>query len=574
MCIGATSLLVGAKAGISWRNFTARRTEGISVRTKEFRLLCVAAAAIVTALPAVSHGQSLVAPPEIASAWSDGDLIQPLAVANQTPDVWAAPVTYLLVDAPATTPPGDSPAESDLYLSSFAASSTCPCCAKQSPQPNPCAAAYKGVFYANDFSYLKDPDYHGCCFGDCWKLMPVDCCGRCSTVDVGGQLRMRYHHEIGMGQDVSGPGVNRFEDTDHDFALTRLRLYTNWKASRNLRFYVEGIFADVTDDDHTYLPRPIDRNFGDFLNLFTDVTLSDGVVARVGRQELLYGAERLISPLDWGNTRRTFDGVRLLTKYGDWAVDGFYTYVVPVIPNELDEPDYEQPFYGTWATYAGMENRTVDLYYIGYDNQHPGMITSDFSLHTLGSRLVGEHCDWLYEMEGGVQFGRQSGLGLDQDAGFATAGLGRRLAQNEWKPTVWVYYDYASGNAQGGDFNRFNQLFPLAHKYLGFIDAVQRSNIESPNVLLTLQPHTQWNLLLWYYHFMANQASDIVPSNGGTPTESTNSKDFGDEIDVLVKYTIDARSNVLLGWSHFWRGNKITAPEDADFFYAQWELNF
>jgi hypothetical protein len=33
---------------------------------------------------------------------------------------------------------------------------------------------------------------------------------------------------------------------------------------------------------------------------------------RVGRQELLYGSQRLISTLDWANTRRTFQGENLL----------------------------------------------------------------------------------------------------------------------------------------------------------------------------------------------------------------------------------------------------------------------
>jgi len=39
----------------------------------------------------------------------------------------------------------------------------------------------------------------------------------------------------------------------------------------------------------------------------------------------------------------------------------------------------------------------------------------------------------------------------------------------------------------GGDFNRYNHLFPLAHKYLGFIDATARANIESPNLLVTMK---------------------------------------------------------------------------------------
>jgi hypothetical protein len=30
----------------------------------------------------------------------------------------------------------------------------------------------------------------------------------------------------------------------------------------------------------------------------------------------------------------------------------------------------------------------------------------------------------------------------------------------------------------------------------------------------------------------------------------------------------------MFDYSHFWRGNKILAPQDADFFYTQWEMNF
>ena len=440
---------------------------------------------------------------------------------------------------------------------------------------NPCATAIKPVFYNNDFSYLNAPDYHGCCFGDCWKLMPVGRCGEHGTLDIGGQLRWRYHHEIGMGQDVSGPGALRFEDTVHDILLSRLRLYGNWRPSEAMRIYVEGIFADVTDDDGTYLPRPIDRNHGDFLNGFIDYTFDEGRTIRVGRQELIYGAERLISPLDWANTRRTFEGVKLMVEEGDWAIDGFYTHFVPVIPNRLDEADYDQPFYGVYATYNGQCNDTLDLYYIGYDNQDAqAPVTGDFSLHTLGSRLYGSRGDWLYEVEGGLQFGRQSGLALDHDAGFATGGIGRKFPEHAWAPTIWFYYDYASGNFPGGDFNRFNQLFPLAHKYFGFIDAVQRSNIESPNVLVTMKPHKKIDLLMWYWYFLANSSTDIVPSIGGTPAQSTTRTHFGDEFDLIAKYTIGPRSNVLFGYSHFWRGNKILAPHDADFFYTQWEMNF
>ncbi len=127
-------------------------------------------------------------------------------------------------------------------------------------EPHPCAQSHKGVFYANDFSYLTEPGAKNQCLGDCLKLMPV-AGGDWGTLDVGGQLRMRYHHEEGMGQDVSGPGVSRFQFNNHDFVLTRLRLYTNWQASEWLRIYQEGNFDEASDDEGTYSPSPIDSNY-------------------------------------------------------------------------------------------------------------------------------------------------------------------------------------------------------------------------------------------------------------------------------------------------------------------------
>ena len=441
---------------------------------------------------------------------------------------------------------------------------------QKKPASNLVASAHKTLFNANDFSYLNNPGSKGYGLGDGLKLMPI-AGGDWGTLDIGGQWRLRYHGEQGMGREGAA-NVPRFQDTNNDFMLTRLRLYMNWEVNDLVRLYVEGIHAEASDDGGDYFARGIDRNRGDFLNLFIDLKLTDSLLARVGRQELLYGAQRTVSPLDWANTRRTFDGARLLYQAGDWSIDTFYTFFVPVDLDELDEADYDQAFYGFYSTYSGFENFSMDAYYLGYDNNNAPP-NNDFSLHTIGVRLNGSIDNWLWEFEGGPQFGRQSGQNLDHAAGFATVGLGRKLNQ-PGNPTIWFYYDYASGESlvPGQDFNAFNQLFPLAHKYLGFIDAVQRSNIESPNLLITAKPGAKWNFLLWYWHFMSNTDAP-VPSIGNTPTQNA-SKDLGDELDIILKYSICPRSDILFGWSHFWRGAKIVGTEDADFVYGQYTLNF
>src|SRR5207253_4170036 len=105
----------------------------------------------------------------------------------------------------------------------------------------------------------------------------------------------------------------RLTAVNDDYHLIRTRVYGDvWYRDR-LRLYVE--FIEAHSFNNQLPPRVIDRNPADFLNLFADLKVLDrfGVPAylRIGRQELLYGSQRLISPLDWANTRRTFQGAKL-----------------------------------------------------------------------------------------------------------------------------------------------------------------------------------------------------------------------------------------------------------------------
>ena len=62
--------------------------------------------------------------------------------------------------------------------------------------------------------------------------MPLGIYHDWGTLDIGGQQRMQYKHEIGMGNAVSGPGALRFEDTEFDTALTRTRVTGSCRVHR------------------------------------------------------------------------------------------------------------------------------------------------------------------------------------------------------------------------------------------------------------------------------------------------------------------------------------------------------
>lgn len=431
--------------------------------------------------------------------------------------------------------------------------------------------AYKGVFYDNNFDYIENPLYDQWFLGDAFKRRRP-CDGM--VYDIGGQIRFRQQSENNM----RGIGLTGLDD---DFLLQRIRLFGNVQFSDWLRCYAEAL--DARSYGETIPARGIEINELEMLNLFVDARMWDGergdLFARVGRQELLYGSERLISPLDWANTRRTFDGYKVFWKGADWNVDAFYTRPVLVDGDEWDQPGQNQEFSGFWGTYKGQPNRTVDLYYLTYWNSQQ---LTDFQYQTVGGRYSGNEGVLLWDLEGGVQFGRNSD-GSGHGAGFWITGLGHKRDDLPWKPTLWVYYDWASGSNNLGAGNGFNHLFPLAHKYLGFMDLFGRSNIQTPNVQLTLQPSDKWKLMAWYYYFMLQSRDDTPYNVNMTPYNPGNrpaSRELGHELDLTLTYVIGPRMDVLLGYSHFFAGEYydqtpgVAHRGDANFYYVQWQWNF
>ncbi len=471
----------------------------------------------------------------------------------------AAYSSGVLIATPACCP--DQPGQCD-----------CPSCQakKAADLKQAIAAAYAPLFYNNNFAYLNNPAYDGWHLGEHFKQVPL---GDCWTIDLGGQYRIRSMHEENFrGLHLTG--------NDDDFLLHRTRLFLNARYSDWLRAYAEYIDAESNNED--FAPRLIEVNRSDMLNLFVDAKLMESqgdLWFRIGRQELLYGSERLISPLDWANTRRTFEGFKFFWQGPDWNVDFFATR--PVLPDAIhfDSAVYEQEFFGAWGTYKAIPGHTFDVFAIQYNNSR-GL--NNFEFTTLGGRWLGSEGAWLWELEGGTQFG-QNTSGTSHQAGFVTGGLGYKWSDHCWKPQLWCYYDWASGGDVRGAGQGFNHLFPLAHKYLGFMDLFGRSNIQSPNVQCTLQPHPKLKLLAWYYYLLLDTRADTPYTVVMTPVNPANapaSRDLGHELDLLATISLTPRMDLVLGYSHFFAGEYyhltpgLPHRGDADFFYVQYHWNF
>ncbi len=427
------------------------------------------------------------------------------------------------------------------------------------------ASSHKGLFYNNNFNYLCDPCYDDWYFGDNLKRNAI---GNWGVLDIGGQYRARFHDE----NNIRGLGLTGRDDR---FLLHRTRIYANLEIGNRVRVY--GEYLDAVSNYEDFNPRPIEESRSNIQNLFADVLLWDGargsLTGRVGRQELLYAQQRLVSPLDWANTRRTFEGVNVIWKGQNWDIDGFWTNPVPPVGDGFLNTDRSQEFSGVWGTYKALKNETVDAFYLRYiETDNAG-----FEYNTIGGAYRGNQGHFLWDFWGAYQWGNVGTA--NQEAYAWTAGFGWNFEHQPWKPTIWAYYDWASGDPNG---NGFHHMFPLAHKYNGWMDLFGRRNLEDLNFLLTAKPAEKWKFLAWWHVFWLQDGNDVPYSVVMTPYVATagGSQYLGQELDLILDWKFAPRMSVLFGYSYFFAWTFYqTNPgalyaDDADFTYVQFTFNF
>jgi hypothetical protein len=377
----------------------------------------------------------------------------------------------------------------------------------------------------------------------------------CWLFSTGGEFWSRYHKEHN----------SRLTQVQNDYNLMHVRLFGDLWYGDSVRIYGEYIWADSFGEDLP--PTPVDVDRGDLQNLFVDLKLFDiadkPVYVRLGRQELLYGSQRLITPLPWGNKRHTFDGVKVFRRGEKWDFDAFWTQYVPPDPNDFDDSDDNQTFAAAWLSYRPKPGEFLDWYYIMYDNDNAlaqqGIVRQPFETHTFGSRWTGDNNGWLWDFEGALQFGDRGNS--DIFAGMGTAGLGRAWKDAPLSPTAWLYYDYASGDGSpnSGDFNTFNPQFPFGHYYLGWMDLVGRQNIHDLNAHLYFYPAPWVTTWIQYHHFWLDESRDALYNAGGVairrdPTGQAGTN-VGDEIDFVVNFHLTRYTDLLVSYNKLYGGS-------------------
>jgi hypothetical protein len=416
------------------------------------------------------------------------------------------------------------------------------------PVPPPLRPDFQVVRFGEDWSVLRRDSARGGL--DALKYLPLSQ-GGSVYLSLGGQLRYR---EEGVRNFMLSPDEGRTDG----FGLTRSLLHADLHAGGHLRLFVEGKHSVAHGRDLPGGRRTLDHDEWEVQNAFIDLT-GGRLSARVGRQELLLGSQRLLSPLDWSNTRRTFDGARVWGQVRGLQVDGFWTRPVRIEVSAPNQADPQSTFWGVtarpasnrlplqWEVYSLVLQQSDSVRVWGSPGPH--------SRFTLGGRATAPLTPATrMEVEGGWQGGSLGGRTIS--AWFLASDLSRTFATLPARPTATLGLDYASGDADPTDarVGTFHQLFPLGHAYAGHMDLLGRQNlIEARGVLsATLTPRLRARAAA--HRFLRARSEDAAYNVAGgvlSAPSGVRARGVGSEVDLSATARLRRHLRVEAGYAHF-----------------------
>ena len=240
--------------------------------------------------------------------------------------------------------------------------------------------------------------------------------------------------------------------------------------------------------------------------------------ARVGRQELVYGEQRLVGHSNWTNTARSFDGARASFKKKGYQADVFAASVVRIQADEFDKSGNGNRFLGAYGVVsAWVPKATVEPFVFWRADQE--LRTETGSVGDLGATTTGVR--WVGALPDGLDYGldlaiQRGSLGTDAVSAWAGHWQLRHTAGGSLALRTTAEYNRASGDANPTDGTRgtFDQLYPTAHDKYGLADQVGWKNVSHLRAGVEITPRRGWPVTTNYHSWWLADVHDALYNAG------------------------------------------------------------
>lgn len=324
--------------------------------------------------------------------------------------------------------------------------------------------------YDDHFSYLENENHEGLYYK--MKYIPVGQ-NRENYLSTGGEVRYQY---INTYNEKWGDDLNGSDGYLMARYLAHAHLYTRYI---RLFFQLQSSFAYSKPD-----VSPVDENPLDVHQLFTEVIFiqqqDSQLFFRLGRQEMLFGSQRLVSVREGPNSRLAFDGGIVTYASANTNNCLFYTHLVANRSGVFD--DHFNTAAKLWGNYLVLKNipffKNIDLYYLGlYKKQAAFNDASGKEVrHSTGIRIWKNKGSWQYDFEAVYQFGEMAGKIIN--AWTLSSNTSYQFSNIKFSPVAGLKTEIISGDRHANDnkLETFNPLYPKG-AYFGLVALIGPSNL-------------------------------------------------------------------------------------------------
>ncbi len=404
--------------------------------------------------------------------------------------------------------------------------------------PEPGDPTYHALRYNDDFSFLADPVKRS----DPWdplKYIPIaNGPFGASYLTLGGEMRERFESYTNPNFGIKAP-------PNSGYLLHRLQLEADLRVTDYARAFVQlgqlerlgnrGV-TSTTDIDHLELMQA-------FVDLKPPTPFGDAPVFRVGREELLFGYQRLIAVREGPNVRRDFDGFRFTDTIEGATIDLLAVRPVSNSPDALDDHyNSNQLLWGGYLTLPVGPFLKADIYWLNYENKAAkfrGLVGVE-ERQTYGFRLFGdtEGIDWNAEVA--LQTG--SFRGRQIRAAMAAGIVGYTFRDTPWQPRIGLEANAASGDdSRSNAIGTFNAMFPRL-PYFAETSLLVPANVIDVRPVVSFKPAPSVTATFGWDTLWRASNTDGLYGSGLVQYANTNkgtSDRVGTELSADVRWRID-----------------------------------
>jgi hypothetical protein len=332
-----------------------------------------------------------------------------------------------------------------------------------------------------------------------------------SYLSFGGDIRYQYFSV--QNEDWGDAG------TDHDsYLLSRFLLHADIHAGRHFRTFVQLQSSLANGKSGT---SPLDENPLELHQAFFDINIAplhkNKITLRLGRQELAYGSQRLVSVREGPNNRQSFDGLKALLVSGNHKADLFFSHHVKAKKDLFDDGfNKDSKFWGMYLTKKAFPFLgNVDFYYLGLWKRNTQFDDGEGKelRHSFGSRIWSNQQPFKYDIEAVYQAGQFAAK--DISAWTLSFNAAYKFTAPSLKPEIGLKTELISGDASYGDdkLGTFNPLFPRGG-YFGLASLIGPANLFDIHPSLVLELHKKLQLNVDYDIFWRYSINDGIYTPG------------------------------------------------------------